>query len=93
MDEPRVTDRAASPVWVRKRRRVRIRGKAITWKWFLVILAAAAIASVMIVAFGGLFDGLEDHAYRPMDIERRYHELQKMKETVQKESLPARDKP
>lgn len=93
MDEPRVTDRAASPGGMRRKKRVRVRGKGITWKWFLVILAAAALASVVIVAFGGLFDGLEDKSYRPMDIERRYHELQKMKEAVQKEQLPDRDKP
>lgn len=93
MDEVKTTDRAAPPGLMRKRRRARPRAKGITWKWFLVILAAAALASVVIVAFGGLFDGLEDKSYRPMDIERRYHELQKMKEAVQKEQLPARDKP
>jgi hypothetical protein len=47
--------------------------------------------SLFLIAFGGLFDNLEDKSYRPKDIERRYHELQKMKEAVEKEQLPARD--
>jgi len=91
MDEPKATDRTAPPGWVRRKKRVRVYEKGITLKRLLAILAAAAVVSLLLIFLGGLFDDLEDKSYRPRDIERRYHELQKMKEAVEKEQFPARD--
>lgn len=91
MDDLRTSDRAAPPGWVRRKKRVRVYEKGLTLKRFLVILAASILVSLLLVAFGLIFDIPEDKAYRPKDIEGRYHELQKMKEAVQKEILPARD--
>jgi hypothetical protein len=91
MDNLKATGSAAPSGWERRKKRVRVYKKRITLKWFLAILAAAALVSLFLIAFGGLFDSLEDKSYRPKDIERRYHELQKMKEAVEKEQLPARD--
>lgn len=91
MGEIRATDRTAPPAWKRRKKRVRVYEKGITLKRLLAILAAAAIVSLLLVSFGGLFENLEDKSYRPKDIERRYHELQKMKEAVEKELFPARD--
>ena len=91
MDDLKATDRAASPGWVRRKKRVRVYEQGITLKRLLAILAAAAIVSLLLIFLGGLFENLEDKSYRPMDIERRYHELQKMKEAVEKEQFPVRD--
>ena len=91
MDNLKATGSAASSGWERRKKRVRVYTKRITLKWFIAILAAAVLVSLLLIAFGGLFDTLEDESYRPKDIERRYHELQKMKEAVEKEQLPARD--
>ena len=86
MDETRADERAASSGLVRKRRRVRAKGRGITWKWFLVILAAAALTSLILVCFAGIFENLEDRSYRPKDIERTYHEMQRMKEAAEKQT-------
>ena len=85
MDDVKTTDRAAPPGMMRKRKRVRTHGKGITWKWFLVIFAAAALTSLLLVSFAGVFETLEDRSYRPKDIERQYHEMQKMKSAVEKQ--------
>lgn len=89
MDNPKAANRAPSPGWVRRRRRVRVYDKGITLKWFFAILAAAILASLLLIAFGGLFDNLEDKSYRPKDIERKYHEMQRMKEAAEKHQPPA----
>jgi cell division protein FtsB len=91
MDNLKATGSATPSRWKRRKKRVRVYKKRITLKWFLAILAAAVLVSLFLIAFGGLFDNLEDTSYRPKDIERQYHELQKMKEAVEKEQLPARD--
>ena len=85
MDDVKTTDRTAPPGLIRKRRRVRSHGRGITWKWFLLILAAAALTSLFLVSFAGVFETLEDRSYRPKDIERQYHEMQKMKTAVEKQ--------
>lgn len=85
MDNHKATDRAASPGWVRRKKRVRVRESGISLKRLLVILAAAALASLLLVFLGGLFENLEDKSYRPKDIERKYHEMQQMKEAVEKQ--------
>ena len=85
MDNLKATDGAASAGWVRRRKRVRVYQKRITRKWFLAILAAAAVVSWIFIVFGGLFDNLEDRSYRPKDIERQYHEMRQMKEAVEKQ--------
>jgi hypothetical protein len=85
MDNLKAPDGAASAGWVRRRKRVRVYQKRITRKWFLAILAAAAVASWLLIVFGGLFDNLEDRSYRPKDIERQYHEMRQMKEAAEKQ--------
>jgi hypothetical protein len=89
MDSPKVAGSAATNAWEHRKRRVRVYKKRMTLKWFLAILAVALVVSMLLVAFGGLFESLEDQSYRPKDIERRYHELYKMKEAVEKGQLPA----
>jgi len=91
MDERRTNGSPISSAGVLRKRRVRVHRSGITMKRFLLITAAALITSLLIVAFGVLFDIPEDRTYRPKDIEGRYHELQKMKEVVEKEMLPAKD--
>lgn len=91
MDERRTTGSSISSAGGLRKRRVRVHRSGLTMKRFLLIMAAALITSLLLVAFGVIFDIPEDTAYRPKDIEGRYHELQKMKEAVQKEMLPARD--
>jgi hypothetical protein len=91
MDSPKVAGSAATNAWEHRKRRVRVYKKRMTLKWFLAILAVALVVSMLLVAFGGLFESLEDQSYRPKDIERRYHELYKMKEAVEKGQLPARN--
>jgi len=70
---------------VRRKKQVRVYKKGITLRWFLAIVAVSVLASLLLFAFGGLFDNLEDKTYRPKDIERKYYELQQMKEAVEKE--------
>jgi hypothetical protein len=84
----KATDGDASAGWVRRRKRVRIYQKRITRKWFLAILAAAAVASWLLIVFGGLFDNIEDKTYRPKDIERQYHEMRQMKEAAEQGRPP-----
>jgi hypothetical protein len=91
MDKLKDTGNAALSGWARRKKRVRVYKKRITLKWFLAILATAVLVSLLLIAFGGLFDNLEDKSYRPRDIERKYHDMQRMKEAVEKEQLPARD--
>jgi hypothetical protein len=89
MDNLKATGSAASSGWVRRRKRVRVYQKRITLKWFLAVLAAAAVVSWLFIAFGGLFDGIEDKSYRPKDIERKYHEMRQMKEAAEKQQSPS----
>jgi hypothetical protein len=89
MDNLKATGCAASSGWERRKKRVRVYQKRITRKWFLAILAAAAVVSWLFIAFGGLFDNLEDKSYRPKDIERQYHEMRQMKEATEKARFPA----
>jgi hypothetical protein len=89
MDNLKATGSAAPPGWERRKKRVRVYKKRITLKWFLAILAAAVLVSLFLIAFGGLFDNLEDKSYRPKDIERKYHEMQQMKEAAEKERSPS----
>lgn len=91
MDNLKATGSAAPTGWERRKKRVRVYKKRITLKWFLAILAVAVLVSLFLIAFGGLFDNLEDKSYRPRDVERKYHDMQRMKEAVEKEQLPARD--
>ncbi len=85
MDDRKASNRAPSHGWVRRRRRVRFYDKGISLKWFLAILAAALLASLLLIAFGGLFENLDDKTYRPKDIERKYHEMQRMKEAADRQ--------
>ncbi len=89
MDDRKASSRAPSHGWVRRRRRVRIYDKGISLKWFIAILAAALLASLLLIAFGGLFENLDDKTYRPKDIERKYHEMQRMKEAAEKQPSPS----
>jgi hypothetical protein len=91
MDNLKATGSAAPSGWERRKKRVRVYKKRITLNWFLAILAAAAVVSFLLIAFGGTFNSLEDNSYRPKDIERQYHEQQRMKESVEKNLLPARN--
>jgi hypothetical protein len=91
MDSPKVAGSTEASAWERRKKRVRVYKKRITLKWFLAIVVAAVSVSLLLISFGGLFESLEDQSYRPKDIERRYHELYKMKEAVEKGQLPARN--
>jgi hypothetical protein len=89
MDNLKATGSAAPSGWERRKKRVRVYKKRITLKWFLAILTAAVLVSLLLIAFGGLFDNLEDKSYRPKDIERKYHEMQQRKEAAEKERSPS----
>lgn len=89
MDELKATDRTAPPGWVRRKKRVRVYEKGITLKRLLAILAAAAVVSLLLISLGELFENLEDKSYRPKDIERKYYEMQQMKEAVEKGRSPS----
>ena len=91
MDDLRTSDRDAPPGWVRRKKRVRVYEKGLTLKRFLVILAASVLVSLLLVALGGLFDTFEDKSYQPKDIERRYYDLQKKKEAIEKGQIPVHD--
>jgi hypothetical protein len=93
MDSPKAADSTATNSWERRKKRVRVYKKRITLKWFLAILAFSIVISLALISLQGLFSSLvmEDTAYRPKDIEGRYHDLKKMKEAVEKDLLPARD--
>jgi hypothetical protein len=86
MDSPKVEGFTATSASERRKKRVRVYKKRITLKWFLAILAFSVVISLALISLQGLFSSLvpEDTAYRPKDIEGRYHELQRMKNTVEK---------
>jgi hypothetical protein len=93
MDSPKVAGSAATSVWERRKRRVRVYKNRITLKWFLAIVVVAVSVSCLFVSLRGCifsFYDMEDASYRPHDIEGRYHELQKMKEAVERERQAAR---
>jgi glutamine synthetase adenylyltransferase len=92
MDELKATDRTAPPGWVRRKKRVRVYEKGITLKRLLAILAAAAVVSLLLISLGELFENLEDKSYRPKDIERKYYEMQQMKEAAEKGRSPSSDR-
>lgn len=89
MDDLKATGKAASSGGGLRRRRVRVHRSGITLKRFLFILAAAILTSLLVVALGGVFDIPEDRTYRPKDIERKYYEMQRMKEAAEKPSSPS----
>jgi hypothetical protein len=86
MDSPKVAGSAATNAWEHRKRRVRVYKKRMTLKWFLAILVFSIVISLVLISLQGLFSSLltEDTAYRPKDIEGRYHELQRMKDAVEK---------
>lgn len=88
MDDLKATGKAASSGDGLHRRRVRVHRSGITLKRFLFILAAAILTSLLVVALGGVFDIPEDRTYRPKDIERKYYEMQRMKEAAEKQPSP-----
>jgi hypothetical protein len=93
MDSPKVAGSTETSASERRKKRVRVYKKRMTLKWFLAILAFSVVISLALISLQGLFSSLvpEDTAYRPKDIEGRYHELKKVKEAVEKDLLPARD--
>ncbi|NPV05551.1 MAG: hypothetical protein HPY67_12550 [Syntrophaceae bacterium] len=88
MNDLKAAGRTASSGGGLRKRRIRVPRSGLTLKRFLLILAAAVLTSLLVVALGGVFDIPEDRTYRPRDIERKYHEMQRMKEAVEKQ-LPA----
>jgi hypothetical protein len=66
-----------------KRKRIRNdeRRKA-TMKWIGIIMLIAVIAIVLINVIPPLFKKLEiiDTTYRPRDVERQYHQIQKLRD-------------
>ncbi|OPY09444.1 MAG: hypothetical protein A4E67_00817 [Syntrophaceae bacterium PtaB.Bin038] len=85
MDDLKATGRPASSGGGLRKRRVRVHRSGLTLKRFLVILAAAILTSLLVVALGSVFDIPEDNTYRPKDIERRYYEMQRMKDAVDRQ--------
>ena len=70
-----------------RKRKVRLYRKRITWKGFLVILAATLLVSVLFVSLRGCVESLfstEDRQYRPLDIERKYQEVLKFRDEEEK---------
>jgi hypothetical protein len=86
MDSPKAAGSTATSAWERRKKRVRVYKKRITLKWFLAILVFSIAISLVLISLQGLFSSLvtEDTAYRPKDIEGRYHDLQRMKDAVEK---------
>ena len=91
MSDLKAAGRSASSGGGLRKRRIRVPRSGLTLRRLLFILAAAVLTSLLVVALGGVFDIPEDRSYQPKDIERRYHELQKMKEAVEKAHRPAGD--
>ncbi|GEM_PF-922034 len=91
MNDPKAAARTASSGGGLRKRRIRVPRSGLTLRRFLFILAAAVLTSLLVVALGGIFDIPEDRTYQPKDIERRYYELQKMKEAVQRERMHPQD--
>jgi hypothetical protein len=93
MDSPKAAGSTEASAWERRKRQVRVYKKRITLKWFLAILIISVVVSLLLISLQGLFSSLvtDDTVYRPKDIERRYHDLQRMKDSVEKAAGDARD--
>jgi hypothetical protein len=93
MDSPKAEGSMATSASERRKKRVRVYKKRITLKWFLAILVFSIVISLTLISLQGLFSSLltDDTAYRPRDIEGRYHDLQRMKNSVEKAAGNARD--
>jgi hypothetical protein len=86
MDSLKIACSTATSASERRKRQVRVHNKRITLKWFLAILVISVVVSLVLITLQGLLSSMvpEDRAYRPKDIEGRYHELQRMKDSVEK---------
>ncbi len=93
MDSPKIAGSTAMSAWARRKRQVRVHKKRIPLKWFLAILVLSVVVSLLLISFQGLFSSpvADDKAYRPKDIEGRYHEFQRMKHSVEKAAGDAPD--
>jgi len=93
MDSPKIAGSTATRSWARRKRQVRVHKKRFPLKWLLAILVISAVVSLLLISLQGLFSApvTDDRAYRPKDIEGRYHELQRMKHSVEKAAGDARD--
>jgi|WetSurMetagenome_2_1015567.scaffolds.fasta_scaffold163257_1 hypothetical protein len=71
----------------KKKRRIRKRKRRITLPWLVVILFMASLSAFVVVFARGCYDNFfarSDAGYYPRDIERQYHEVQKMKENTER---------
>lgn len=71
----------------KKKRRTRKRKRRITLPWLVVILVAASLSAFFVVFARGCNDNFfaqSDVGYSPRDIERQYHEVQKMRENQER---------
>ncbi len=67
----------------KKRRHVKIyEARRSTMKWLSIIVIIAVITLVLLHIVPPLFSRLDivDTTYRPRDVERQYHQIQKMRE-------------
>ncbi len=68
---------------IRKRRRIKTyESRKTTMKWIGVIVIVAVLTIVLLNVVSPLFTKIDiiDTTYRPRDVERQYHQIQKMRE-------------
>jgi hypothetical protein len=68
---------------ISKQRRIRqFQTRRATFKWIVIVFVAAIIVIVLIKVVPPLIKQLDiiDNTYRPRDVERQYHQIQKLRD-------------
>ncbi|MDD5169483.1 MAG: hypothetical protein PHN75_11750 [Syntrophales bacterium] len=82
MAERRFRDEVSGAELINKRRRVlNYESRKTTTKWIGIIVIVAIVVIVLINVIPPLFSKLDiaDTTYRPRDVERQYHQIQKLR--------------
>lgn len=82
MPERRNRDDQAGGLISKRRHIQRYNTRRTTLRWIGVIIAAAIIVIIMVHVIPPLFSKLDivDTTYRPRDVERQYHQIQKLRD-------------
>ncbi len=82
-----MTDRSSSngeiAEVIKKRKRIKVyESRKMTRRWIFVIIVVAAVTIILLNVVPPLFTKIDivDTTYRPRDVERQYHQIQKMRE-------------
>ncbi len=68
---------------IKKRKRIKVyESRKMTRRWIFVIIVVAAVTIILLNVVPPLFTKIDivDTTYRPRDVERQYHQIQKMRE-------------